>query len=117
MKRLLVLLAVVCMAGCATAPMSQNGVYRPTIGTSRHAYIAEFPVSRATKQEVVDFVGVPDTSYISEGIEYLTYSIQNEPTWKLDYTYYIKDGMVIDVKVISSTPLFGNEIYQQTQMK
>lgn len=119
MKRLLLilcLLTVAVMSACATAPRSATGVYRPSIGTARHIYIAEFPVNKATKQEVVSFIGVPDKSYTSDGIEYLTYTIQDEPTWKLDYTYYIKDGMVVDVKVVSQTPLFSNEIYQNTQM-
>jgi len=115
MKRLLLIIYLLFyLAGCT--PHSVNGVYRPSAGTFRHTYIKEFPVNKATKQEVLDFVGTPDKTHIYDGIEYLTFITENDPTWHVEYSYLVKDGIVVDVKVISQTPIFGNEIYQHSRM-
>jgi len=118
MKRLLLaLLAVVCLAGCATAPRSVNGVYRPgTFAGLGYSYVAEFPVKQATKQEVLDFVGPPDKSYISDGVEYLYYTISADSFGSREYIYYIKDNVVFDVKFINKNP-YATTIYQSTQVQ
>lgn len=116
MKYLTILILLLSFIACATAPRSTSGVYRPSLGTMRNSYIAQFPVNKATKQEILDFVGAPDKVYTSNDIEYLTYIISDDAYGKIEYTYFIKDNLVIDVKMINNFVL-STEILQHSQIK
>lgn len=117
MKRLTFLLLAIAIIGCASAPRSVTGVYRPSeFAGLAYTYIAEFPVNKATKQEVLGFVGPPDKSYTSDGIEYLTYIIVENPNHKLQYIYYIKNDIVFDIKTINQNP-FATTIYLNSDIR
>lgn len=116
MRLTLITLIMLSLLACTTI-ISPQGVYRPSLLTTRHTYVKEFPINRATKQEVIDFVGVPDRTYKNDDIEQLVYVIQSSASEKIEYTYYIKDNIVIDVKVLNQTVLFGNEVYQRSLIK
>lgn len=97
MKYLAITILLLSFIACASAPRSASGVYRPDIYTQPGSYAASFPVNKASKQEVISFVGVPDKTYKDGDIEYLSYRLHE----RIEYTYYIKDGIVIDVKVVA----------------
>jgi hypothetical protein len=107
--------AALILISCAAAT-SPSGVYRPSLMTTRHSYVENFPCGTATKQEVLTYVGTPDSTHKDDGIEYLTYTIRDDQHGKIQYTYFIKDGVVVDVRVMNHWT-FGNEVYQHSMMK
>lgn len=107
-----ILLAILTLVACATVPTSQNGVYRPDIYTKPWAYVKSFPINKATKQDILSYVGIPDKTYSENGIEYLSYKL----TERIEYTYFIKEGIVFDVKAIAYDYWLPHKqaIYQST---
>jgi hypothetical protein len=122
MNKYIVIALTFILAGCA--PMSVHGVYRPQLITDRSQYVRDFPVNKATKQEVLDFVGAPDKTYKDGDLEYLTYSVvpQGTSLWpgassKFEYTYVIRNNIVVDVIFINDAGIFGIERHQHSQMR
>ena len=106
--------AVLLLMSCAGAK-SPSGVYRPSTMTQRNSYVKNFPCGTATKQEVLTYVGTPGSSYKDDDVEYLTYTVKDDQYGKIQYTYFIKDGVVVDLRCTNHWT-FGNEVYQHSLM-
>jgi hypothetical protein len=119
MNKYIVIALTFILAGCVTT-MSVHGVYRPQFTTDRSLYVRDFPVNKATKQEVIDFVGAPDKTYKDGDLEYLTYSVVPQGVItrsKFEYTYVIRNNIVVDVIFINDAGIFGIERHQNSQMR
>ncbi len=87
---------------------SANGVYRPTLSTSAKKYLREFQLGKATQDEVIQYVGMPDKSNTIGGSEFLTYSIAPKTSsGVIEYTYELKEGVVVNVTYLNSGNFFG----------
>jgi hypothetical protein len=110
MKKLVLLLALIFIgAGNASAAdKSPNGVYRPTLATSARSYLKKFPLNKVAVNEIVQYVGTPDKSMNIAGSDYLTYNIEPKSgSGVIEYTYIVKDGVVVNVTYVNSGNFFG----------
>ncbi len=87
---------------------SENGVFRPTLANSAKKYLREFPIGVAKAEEVIQYVGSTDKSYSLGGSDFLTYNIAAKGgSGIIEYTYEIKDGIVVNVTYLNSGNFFG----------
>lgn len=110
MKRLLgIALALALLPSFGYAlDKSTNGVYRPTLSTPARSYLRSFPLNKVAADEVVQFVGTPDKTYSLAGKDYVTYDIEPKGgKGTIEYTFIIKDGVVIEVTYLNSGNFFG----------
>jgi len=110
MKKFVLLLALVFVgAGSASAAdKSPTGVYRPTLATSAKSYLKKFPLNKVAVDEIVQYVGTPDKSMNIAGSDYLTYNIEPKSgSGVIEYTYIVKDGVVVNVTYLNSGNFFG----------
>lgn len=110
MKKLVLLLALIFIgAGSASAAdKSPNGVYRPTLATSAKSYLKKFPLNKVAVDEIVQYVGTPDKSMNIADSDYLTYNIEPKSgSGVIEYTYIVKDGIVVNVTYLNSGNFFG----------
>lgn len=92
----------------STSDKSPNGVYRPTLGTHATSYLKKFPLNKVAVDEVVQYVGTPDKSLSVAGSDYLTYNIEPKSgSGVIEYTYIVKDGVVVNVTYLNSGNFFG----------
>ncbi|KRE84834.1 hypothetical protein ASG75_13210 [Rhodanobacter sp. Soil772] len=58
--------------------------------------------------EIVQYVGTPDKSLSVAGSDYLTYNIEPKSgSGVIEYTYIVKDGVVVNVTYLNSGNFFG----------
>jgi len=113
MKKLLaafLLAASVFMIGNLLAKdKSVNGVYRPTLSTNPKKYLRQFQLEKATQDEVIQYVGNPDKTYSLGGSDFITYDIaaKGHASGVIEYTFEIKDGVVVNVTYLNSGNFFG----------
>lgn len=109
MKRLFLFLVVLLCASNATASdKGPNGVYRPTLSTSARSYLKNFALNKVLVDEVVEYVGTPDKSLNIAGSDYLTFNIEPKSgSGIIEYTYIVKDGVVVNVTYLNSGNFFG----------
>ena len=104
----LLLLAIVLAATNSVAgDKSEHGVYRPTLSTMPKSYLKKFRLDVATMDEVVQYVGVPDKTMRLGGSEFLTYNIGPNKGGVIEYTFEVKDGVVVNVTYLNSGNFFG----------
>lgn len=110
MKRFVLGLAL-CLVVAAPAfagdKKGPSGLYRPTLSTFSNKYLRNVKLGVATQQEVIDYVGMPDKTTKIGDVDYLTYDIGNRKGGIIEYTFQIKDGVVIDVTYLNSGNFFG----------
>lgn len=105
---LLIALASIGVGGANAADMSPNGVYRPTLATSARSYLKKFPLNKVAVDEVIQYVGTPDKSLSVAGSDYLTFDIEpKKGNGVIEYTYIVKDGVVVNVTYLNSGNFFG----------
>jgi hypothetical protein len=110
MKKVVLLLALIFigMGSASAADKSPNGVYRPTLATSAKSYLKKFPLKKVAVTEIIQYVGTPDKSLSIAGSDYLTYDIEPKSgSGVIEYTYIVKDGVVVDVTYLNSGNFFG----------
>ena len=110
MKGWVLLLALVLagVGSASAADKSPNGVYRPTLSTSARSYLKKFPLNKVAVDEIVQYVGTPDKSFSVAGSDYLTFNIEPKTgSGIIEYTYIVKDGVVINVTYLNSGNFFG----------
>jgi len=110
MKKIVLLLALIFigMGSASAADKSPNGVYRPTLATRAKSYLKKFPLKKVAVTEIIQYVGTPDKSLSIAGSDYLTYDIEPKSgSGVIEYTYIIKDGVVVDVTYLNSGNFFG----------
>lgn len=110
MKKLMVFFALIFISvGSASgADRSPNGAYRPTLSTSARSYLKKFPLNKVAVEEIVEYVGTPDKSVSIAGSDYLTYDIEPKSgSGVIEYTYIVKDGVVVNVTYLNSGNFFG----------
>jgi len=88
---------------------SENGVFRPTTSNNPKKYLREFQLGKATQDEVIQYVGTPDKSFSTGGSDFLTYDIapKQHASGVIEYTFEIKDGVVVNVTYLNSGNFFG----------
>lgn len=90
------------------ADKSPNGAYRPSLSTNARSYLREFPLNKVPAEEVVQYVGAPDKTYNLAGKDYVTYDIEPKGgKGVIEYTFVIKDGVVVEVTYLNSGNFFG----------
>jgi hypothetical protein len=90
------------------ADASPNGAYRPTLSTNPRSYLKKFPLNKVATDEIVQYVGTPDKSLSVAGSDYLTFNIESKSgSGVIEYTYVIKDGVVVEVTYLNSGNFFG----------
>ena len=97
-------------AGTAFAKdRSENGVYRPTLSTNPKSYLKAFNLNKATSEEVIQYVGSPDKTHSLAGSDFITYNIapRSNSNGIIEYTFEIKDGVVVNVTYLNSGNFFG----------
>mgnify|MGYP001077444849 CR=1 FL=1 len=101
-------LIFVAVGSASAADRSPNGVYRPTLSTSARSYLKKFPLNKVAVDEIVQNVGTPDKSLSIAGSDYLTFNIEPKSgNGVIEYTYVIKDGVVVNVTYLNSGNFFG----------
>ncbi|WP_158886648.1 hypothetical protein [Rhodanobacter sp. L36] len=101
-------LAFIGVGGASASDKSSNGIYRPTLSTHATAYLKKFPLNKVAVDEVIQYVGTPDKSLSITGSEYLTYDIEpKHGNGVIEYTYIVKDGVVVNVTYLNSGNFFG----------
>ncbi len=101
------LLLLVVTSTALAANKSANGVFRPTLSTNPKSYLKKFPLDKVTAEEVIEYVGTPDKSMTRNGVEYLTVNIDPDQTGVIEYTFEVKDGLVVNVTYLNSGNFFG----------
>lgn len=107
---LLLLTFAISMTGDLLAKdKSANGVYRPSLSTSPKKYLREFQLNKATSDEVIQYVGNPDKTFSLNGSDFITYNIapKKEASGIIEYTFEVKDGVVVNVTYLNSGNFFG----------
>jgi len=95
------------LAGLAS-DKSPSGVSRPGLSTNPRGYLRNFPLGKVPADEVIQYVGTPDKSYTLAGRDYIAYDIEpKQGNGKIEYTYIVKDGVVVDVTYLNSGNFFG----------
>ncbi|MGN2248028.1 hypothetical protein ACFWZ3_15190 [Frateuria sp. GZRR35] len=110
MKKLVLIFALVFLGigSASAADKSPNGVYRPTLATRAKSYLKKFPLNKVAVDEIVQYVGTPDKSMNIAGSDYLTYDIEPKSgSGVIEYTYIVKDGVVVNVTYLNSGNFFG----------
>jgi len=96
------------IGSASAADKSPNGVYRPTLATRATSYLKKFPLNKVAVDEIVQYVGTPDKSLSVAGSDYLTYNIEpRSGSGVIEYTYIVKDGVVVNVTYLNSGNFFG----------
>jgi len=110
MKHLYIFLSslALLLPACTTS-QSSTGIYRPTLATQPKTYLANFPLNKATEQEVIQAVGTPDKSYSDGETTYATIDIAPKQASHgvIEYTYEITNGVVTNVRYLNSGNFFG----------
>lgn len=76
--------------------------------TNPKKYLREFPLNKAAQDEVIQYMGTPDKTYSLSGSDFLTYSIGTKTaSGVVEYTFEIKEGLVINVTYLNSGNFFG----------
>ena len=110
MKKFVLFLALIFIGvgGANAAEKSPNGVYRPTLATHATSYLKTFPLNKVAVDEIVQYVGTPDKSLSVSGSDYFTYNIEPKSgSGVIEYTYIVKDGVVVNVTYLNSGNFFG----------
>lgn len=110
MKKSLILLFLASMLAAAAAAAkdkSANGVYRPTLSTNPKKYLREFQLGKAAVDEVVQYVGTPDKTFSLGGSDFVTYNIDPDDNGVIEYTFEVRDGVVVNVTYLNSGNFFG----------
>lgn len=103
-----ILLLAFAATGAIAKDASEHGVYRPTLSTNPKSYLKKFSLNVATTDEVVQYLGTPDKTMSLSGSDFLTYSIAPKTaTGVIEYTFEIKDGVVVNVTYLNSGNFFG----------
>lgn len=106
---LLVLLSALIAGGVIAKDKSVNGVFRPTLSTNPKSYLRDFKLNTATPDEVIQYVGTPDKTFSLGGSDFITYNIaaKKEASGIIEYTFEVKDGVVVNVTYLNSGNFFG----------
>lgn len=110
MKKTLILLFLASMlaaVGASARDKSANGVYRPTLSTNPKKYLREFQLGKAAIDEVVQYVGTPDKTFSLGSSDFVTYNIDPDDNGVIEYTFEIRDGVVVNVTYLNSGNFFG----------
>ena len=110
MKKLVLFLALIFfgLGNASAADKSPNGVYRPTLSTFPRSYLKSFPLNKVPVDEIIQYVGTPNKSISVAGSDYLTFNIESKSsTGIIEYTYVVKDGIVVNVTHLNSGNFFG----------
>lgn len=110
MKKIVLVIALAAFGAgpVNAADSSANGVYRPTLATSARSYLKKFPLNKVAVDEVIQYVGTPDKSLSVAGSDYLTFDIEpKRGNGVIEYTYIVKDGVVVNVTYLNSGNFFG----------
>ncbi len=110
MKKLALLLTLLFMGvtSVSASDKSPNGVYRPTLSTSARSYLKKFPLNKVAVDEILQYVGTPDKSLSAASSDYLTFNIEpKNGNGVIEYTFVIKDGVVVNVTYLNSGNFFG----------
>ena len=88
---------------------SEHGVFRPTTSNNPKKYLREFQLGKATQDEIIQYVGTPDKSFSAGGSDFLTYNVapKQHASGVIEYTYEIKDSVVVNVTYLNSGNFFG----------
>lgn len=86
---------------------SENGVYRPTLSTNPKKFLRELQLNKVTADEVIQYVGAPDKSYSLGESDFVTYNIDPDDTGVIEYTFEIRDGVVVNATYLNSGNFFG----------
>ncbi len=88
---------------------SENGVFRPTLSTNAKKYLREFPLNRIAADEILQYIGTPDKTMSLGGSDFVTYDISSKQhaNGVIEYTFEIKDGVVVNVTYLNSGNFFG----------
>jgi hypothetical protein len=101
-------LAFIGVGVARASDKSPNGVYRPTLATHATAYLKKFPLDKVAVDEIFQYVGTHDKSLSVAGSDYLTYNIEpKHGNGVIEYTYIVKDGVVVNVTYLNSGNFFG----------
>jgi hypothetical protein len=105
---LLLLLVAFATTGVIAKDKSANGVFRPTLSTNPKSYLKKFPLNVAVVDEVIQYVGTPDKTLSLSGSDFITYNIApKSANGIIEYTFEIKDGVVVNVTYLNSGNFFG----------
>ena len=99
---------------------SENGVYRPTLSTNPKKFLRELRLNKVTADEVIQYVGAPDKSHSLGESDFVTYNIDPDDTGVIEYTFEIRDGLVVNATYLNSGNFFGvtqRESAKQLQVK
>ncbi|MCK5218679.1 hypothetical protein KAR10_04105 [bacterium] len=94
MKRIIVLLMVVALAGCT--PPTISGVPNPGGLTIPPSYLKSFPLGSKTQDDLIASLGVPDKTSEVGNKTYLAYEL-GQGGLRKTYTYEITNGVVTNV--------------------
>lgn len=101
------ILLLVVSTSASAKDKSEHGVYRPTLSTSPKSYLKNFALKVATTNEVIEYVGAPDKTLSVGDSDFLTYNIDPDDTGVIEYTFEIKEGVVVNVTYLNSGNFFG----------
>ena len=104
---LLLLTLAIATSTVAAKDKSEHGVYRPTLSTNPKSYLKKFQLNVTTTDEIVQYVGTPDKTMSLSGSDFLTYNISPNKGGVIEYTFEIKEGVVVNVTYLNSGNFFG----------
>ncbi|TLX20677.1 hypothetical protein [Thermomonas fusca] len=104
---LLLTLAMLTTGNTFAKDKSENGVYRPTLSTNPKKYLREFQLNKATPDEIIQYVGAPDKTYSLGGSDFITYNLATQKGGIIEYTFEVKDDLVVNVTYLNSGNFFG----------
>lgn len=103
----LLLVLTFATTGAIAKDKSEHGVYRPTLSTNAKSYLKKFALNVATTDEVIQYVGTPDKTMSLSGADFLTYNIDPDDNGVIEYTFELKEGVVVNVTYLNSGNFFG----------
>lgn len=106
-------------AGAIAKDKSANGVYRPTLSTNAKKYLRQLPLNVIATDEIIQYIGTPDKTFSLAGSDFVTYNIDPDDNGVIEYTFEIKDGVVVNATYLNSGNFFGvtqRESAKQLQM-
>lgn len=107
MRALLLVAMLVAAFPSVAKDASPNGIYRPTLATNARSYLRKLQLGKITAEEVVQYLGTPDKTFQMSGSDYLTYNISKQSQGTIEYTFQLKDGVVVNATYLNSGNFFG----------
>jgi len=104
---LLFLAIALVPAGVVAKDKSANGVYRPTLSTNPKKFLRELQLNKIAVDEIIQYVGTPDKTFSLGGSDFVTYNIDPDDNGVIEYTFEIKDGVVVNATYLNSGNFFG----------